>query len=58
MNGFRNFLASFRFTGSRFDTYYAHLLGQGTGFPTADEARKDVAQRDRLMQSTALTIIR
>jgi hypothetical protein len=58
MNGFRNFLASFRFTGNRFDTYYAHLLEHGTGFPTADEARKDVARRDRLKQSTVLTNIR
>ena len=58
MNGFRNFLASFRFTGNRFESYYAHLLVQEDGMPTADEARKDVARRDRLMQSTVLTIIR
>ena len=36
MNGFRNFLASIRFSGSRFDVYYGHLLGQGAGYPTAD----------------------
>jgi hypothetical protein len=58
MNGFRTFLASIRFGGSRFDFYYGHLLGQGSGYPTADEARKDVAQRDRLMRSTAIAIIR
>ena len=58
MNGFRTFLASFRFSGSCFDLYYGHLLGKGTGYPTADEARKDVAQRDRLMRTTAIAIIR
>jgi len=58
MNGFRTFLASFRFSGGRFDLYYGHLLGQGTGYPTADEARKDVAQRDRLMRTTSIAIIR
>ena len=58
MNGFRLFLASIRFSGSRFETYYGNLLGHGTGYPTADEARKDVADRDRQMQRTSIAIIR
>ena len=58
MNGFRTFLASIRFTGSRFDLYYGRILGQGSGYPTADEARKDVTVRDRLMQATSIAIIR
>ena len=58
MNGFRTFLASIRFTGSRFDLYYGRILGQGSGYPTADEARKDVAIRDRLIHATSMALIR
>lgn len=28
--------------GSRFDRYYAGVVGKGSGYPTADEARKDL----------------
>ena len=58
MNGFRMFLASIRFSGTRFDTYYGKILGQGAGQPTADEAKKDVASRDRLMNTTSVATIR
>ena len=58
MNGFRMFLASIRFSGNRFDAYYGKLLTQSAGQPTADEAKKDVASRDRLMNTTAAVIIR
>jgi hypothetical protein len=34
-------------TVSRFDRYYIGLLGEGTGYPTADEARRDLARFDR-----------
>lgn len=27
---------------SRFDRYYAGVVGDGAGYPTADEARKDL----------------
>jgi hypothetical protein len=27
---------------SRFDRYYAGVVGKGSGYPTADEARKDL----------------
>jgi hypothetical protein len=58
MNGFRTFLASFRFSGSRFDQYYGSLLSQDSGHPTADEARRDVATRDRLLRAVSVTLIR
>lgn len=33
--------------GSRFQRYYGNVLGTGAGYPTADEARRDMAQNDR-----------
>lgn len=32
--------------GSRFDRYYTGVLRQGSGYPTADEARRDLQRRD------------
>ena len=58
MNGFRTFLASIRFSTNRFDLYYMNVVGQGTGYPTADEARRDVANRDRQFQVTTLGYVR
>lgn len=58
MNGFRTFLASFRFTGSRFDMYYEKVLSPGEGYPTADEARQDIAARDRQMNATTFAAFR
>ncbi|MBA2753896.1 MAG: hypothetical protein H0U40_05455 [Chloroflexia bacterium] len=29
-------------TGSRFDRYYGEVLRSGVGYPTADEARRDM----------------
>jgi hypothetical protein len=34
--------------GGRFDRYYAGVLRPGTGYPTADEARKDMRSQDRV----------
>ena len=31
-----------RASGSRFDRYYAGVAHSGAGYPTADEARKDI----------------
>ncbi|HYI25584.1 MAG TPA: hypothetical protein VD767_09260 [Thermomicrobiales bacterium] len=31
---------------SRFNTYYTRLLQEGTGYPTADEARRDLKSYD------------
>ncbi len=32
---------------SRFDRYYSTVLRAGSGYPTADEARKDLNRYDR-----------
>lgn len=32
----------FRATDTRFGRYYAGVIGQGAGYPTADEARRDL----------------
>ena len=32
---------------SRFDRYYSGVLRQGAGYPTADEARRDLRTYDR-----------
>jgi hypothetical protein len=32
---------------SRFDRYYNGLVGEGSGYPTAAEARRDLANFDR-----------
>ncbi len=37
-------------SGSRFDRYYGGILRPGAGFPTADEARKDLTRYDRTVQ--------
>jgi len=36
-----------RSTSSRFDRYYSGVLKSGSGYPTADEARKDLRSYDR-----------
>ena len=33
--------------GTRFQRYYGNVLRTGSGYPTADEARRDMAQSDR-----------
>ena len=33
--------------GNRFDRYYGDILGSGSGYPTADEARRDLARYDQ-----------
>ncbi len=38
-----------RGTSSRFDRYYLGVLQSGSGYPTADEARKDLKQADNLI---------
>ncbi|HEV2528861.1 MAG TPA: hypothetical protein VGT61_10480 [Thermomicrobiales bacterium] len=42
----KTFLSFFDFatrgTGNRFDRYYAGIAKSGVGYPTADEARKDL----------------
>lgn len=33
--------------GSRFDRYYGGVIRSGSGYPTADEARRDLTAYDR-----------
>ena len=41
-------LTSFRSTeGGRFGRYYTSVIGQGSGYPTADEAKRDLRQFDQ-----------
>ena len=35
--------------GSRFDRYYGDIVRSGVGYPTADEARRDLARYDRAL---------
>lgn len=32
---------------TRFERYYGNVLHRGAGYPTADEARRDLAQYER-----------
>lgn len=36
-------------SASRFDRYYHGLLQAGSGYPTADEARRDLKEADKLL---------
>ncbi|CAA9541173.1 MAG: hypothetical protein AVDCRST_MAG49-863 [uncultured Thermomicrobiales bacterium] len=38
-------------SGSRFDRYYAEVARSGAGYPTADEARRDLQRYDRSSQA-------
>jgi hypothetical protein len=46
---FRHGSKHVRSTSSRFDRYYLGVLQSGSGYPTADEARKDLKDADRLI---------
>lgn len=43
----RIFGRSTRRTSTRFNHYYSGVLRSGTGYPTADEARRDLSAYDR-----------
>jgi hypothetical protein len=50
VNAIRKFLhRTRRAKGSRFDRYYVSLIQPGAGYPTADEARRDLAEFRRSM---------
>ena len=34
-------------SGTRFDRYYGEIVRSGVGYPTADEARRDMLRHDR-----------
>jgi hypothetical protein len=38
---------SLRGKNARFDRYYSGVIGSGSGYPTADEARRDLRNYDR-----------
>jgi hypothetical protein len=42
MNLLRTLIARATNGGSRFDRYYGEVARQGVGYPTADEARRDL----------------
>ena len=48
MNKLRKILQSIngRQSGSRFERYYGGVISSGSGYPTADEARKDLRSYD------------
>lgn len=43
----RIFTRSGRAGGTRFERYYGGIVRSGTGYPTADEARRDLSAYDR-----------
>jgi hypothetical protein len=49
MKTLRNLFSRNPRSGNRFDRYYGGILRSGTGYPTADEARKDLRNYDRSM---------
>jgi hypothetical protein len=42
-------------TASRFDRYYAGVIQSGAGYPTADEARRDLIRYDLATQPFGYT---
>jgi hypothetical protein len=46
MKTIKNLLNPFRVSGRRFDRYYQGVIGPGAGYPTYDEARRDMLLRD------------
>ena len=51
MKSLRSFFTRPRSGGStRFDRYYGIVIRQGVGYPTADEARRDLVRYDSANQ--------
>lgn len=48
MKTLRSLLNSFGTSNVRFDRYYGGILRSGSGYPTADEARKDMRRQDAI----------
>ena len=53
MKTIRTLLNPFRINARRNDRYYQGVIGQGAGYPTYDEARKDLMNRDLAMNTQA-----
>ena len=47
MKTLRSLLKPFNTSSARFDRYYGGILRSGSGYPTADEARRDLRRRDQ-----------
>lgn len=48
MKAFRQFLNQLGKSSARFDRYYGGVIRDGSGYPTADEARKDMRRHDQM----------
>jgi hypothetical protein len=48
MKNLLNRINPFRGKNNRFDRYYSGVIGNGVGYPTADEARRDLRAYDRI----------
>lgn len=46
MNAIRNLLERMSSATSRFENYYGGVARTGAGYPTADEARRDLIRHD------------
>jgi hypothetical protein len=42
-----NLINPFRGKNTRFERYYSGVIGDGVGYPTADEARRDLRTYDQ-----------
>ncbi len=49
MKAIKNLLNPFRMSGRRYDRYYQGVIGPGSGYPTYDEARRDLMSRDAVI---------
>jgi hypothetical protein len=47
----RSLFKPFHASNGRFDRYYGGVLRSGSGYPTADEARKDMRNHDQMSSS-------
>jgi hypothetical protein len=53
MKSIGRFLAPFRMSGRRNERYYQGVIAAGAGYPTYDEARKDLMIRDAAVNPRA-----
>jgi hypothetical protein len=53
MKSLRTLRQSFRPAAGRFERYYQSVVRPGSGYPTADEARRDILARERVVNSAA-----
>lgn len=53
MKTIKTLLSPFRMTGKRNDRYYQGVVAEGSGYPTYDEARRDLMNRDRAVNPRA-----